>query len=199
LGLAIGKLTGGSTARSSWRWYVFCAVAANVPDLDFLPGFFTGDVNRFHQSASHSLVAALIFGAAAALAGRYFHRNPVRIGLAGVGLYSSHLLLDLFIEDKRAPFGIPLLWPFVSEHFAAPWPIFHGVRHGVPGEDLLTFVGHVFSSTNVGVVAFEMLILAPLLLLSWYMTRGPMLGKHKKNRCRTFNVAEHKLRKPNAF
>jgi inner membrane protein len=180
LGLAIGTILGRSTAMSPWGWYVFCVVAANAPDLDFLPGLLSGDMNRFHQSASHSLVAALIFGAAAALVALAFRRSPVRIGLAGVALYASHLLLDLFIEDKRAPFGIPLLWPFASEHFAAPWPIFHGVRHGVPGEDLATFLGQVFSWTNVGVVAFEMVILAPLLLLSWYLTRGATLFEHPK-------------------
>ena len=182
---------------SPWRWYVFCAVAANAPDLDFFPGLFTGDVNRFHQSASHSLVAALVFGAAAALVALPSSRSFARIGLAGVGLYSSHLLLDLFCEDKGAPFGIPLLWPFSSQHFTAPWSVFEGVKHGVPGEDLSAFMGHVLSWANVGVVALEMVILSPLLLLTWYVTRRPMRGCPKNSRCGMLDVAEYKGRTPN--
>jgi inner membrane protein len=197
LGFAIGKLTGGSSAMSPWRWYVFCAVAANAPDLDFLPGLFIGDVNRFHQSASHSLVAALIFGAAAALVVLPSRRSFARIGLAGVALYSSHLLLDLFCEDKRAPLGIPLLWPFSSQHFTAPWSVFEGVKHGVSGEDLSAFVSHVLSWANVGAVALEMVILSPLLLLTWYVTRRPMGGHPKNSRYGMFDVAEYKGRTPN--
>jgi inner membrane protein len=180
LGLALGKMIGCSTAMNPWGWYVFAAAAANAPDLDFLPGLFTGDINRFHQGASHSLVAALIFGAAVALVALRFCRTPARVGFAGVVLYSSHLLLDLFCEDKRAPFGVPVLWPFSSEHFSVPWPIFQGVKHGVPGENLSAFVGHLFAWPNLSVVALETVILLPLLLLSWYMARDTK-GSLKNN------------------
>ncbi|HXH09751.1 MAG TPA: metal-dependent hydrolase [Alphaproteobacteria bacterium] len=197
LGFAIGKLTGGSGAMSPWRWYAFCAVAANAPDLDFLPGLFAGDVNRFHQSASHSLVAALIFGLAVALVALLSRHRVVRGGIAGVGLYASHLLLDLFGEDNRAPFGIFLLWPFSSQYFTAPWSVFEGVKHGVPGEDLSTFVGHVFSWANVGVVALEIVTLSPFLLLTWYVTRRPMRDHQLNNRSGTFGAAEQEGQIPN--
>jgi inner membrane protein len=178
---------------SPWKGYVFCVIAANAPDLDFLPGLLTGDINRFHQSAGHSLMAAVLFGAAAALLALRSHYTPVRIGLAGIGLYCSHLLLDLLGEDKRAPFGIPLLWPFSSEHFIVAWPIFRGVRHGVPGEDLAAFVGHVFSWQNLGAMALETGILLPFLVLSWYMTGRMKPGKHRTGRPEEFDVAEDNI------
>jgi membrane-bound metal-dependent hydrolase YbcI (DUF457 family) len=169
-----------STAMSPWSWSVFSALAANAPDLDFLPGLLVGDINRFHQSLSHSLGAALIFGLAAALVAFLFGRSPARIGVAGAALYASHLLLDLFCEDKRAPFGIPLIWPLSSEHVAMPWSIFKGVKHGIAGEELSAFVRHLFSWENGTVVGLEMLTLLPLLWLSWYVARRASAGQRRK-------------------
>ncbi len=142
-------------------------MAANAADLDFIPGLLIGNINQFHQGASHSLLAAVLFGGIVTLMMRPFCAMAVRIGMVSVGLYASHLFLDFFSRDIRAPFGQPLLWPFSSEHFISPWSIFGGVQHGVPGDDVSTFLAQLFSWHNLGVLGLEVLLLLPILLLVW--------------------------------
>lgn len=170
IGLALGRVVGPGMALPPRNWLVLAAVAANAPDLDLVPGLFLGDVNRFHQGISHSLLAAAIFGVAMTLLVHPLSSNKIRIGLVGAALYASHLALDFFTGDKRGPFGTPLLWPFSSGHFISPWTPFKGVTHGVPGDTLLTTLVALFSWHNLWVIGLEMLALAPLLLLAWRLS-----------------------------
>ena len=172
-GLACVRLGNTHWRAPAWRWYLFAIVAANAPDLDFIPGLLVGDINRFHQGPTHSLTAALLFGVFATLAARWLQSKPLHVGILGTALYSSHLLLDFFCRDGRPPFGQPLLWPFTDTHWIAPQPLFSGgIKHGVPGDSLVVFIQNVFSWHNLGVMAMEAVILLPLLLISWYLTRN---------------------------
>ena len=172
-GIALGVVR-GSGQVSPWRWYFFAVFAANAADLDFVPGLFIGDINRFHQGISHSLLATVVFGAVVALAMRPLSRQPLRIGTAGAGFYGSHLLVDLFTLDQRAPYGIPLLWPVSSEHYTAPWPVFGGMTHGIPGDGFIVFLQQVFSSVNLKALGVEVIVLLPLLLLAWFFSGKKM-------------------------
>jgi len=149
---------------------VCCAIGANAPDLDFLPGLVSGDINRFHQGVSHSVFAALVFGGFLALTAACRGARASKIGLAAFSLYSSHLLADFFCEDKRAPWGIPLWWPVSKEHFISPRTIFQGVKHGVPGQDLKSVLVDLFSWHNLEVVGIEAMVLLPVLLIAWLVT-----------------------------
>ena len=176
IGLAIGKVHESVGRGPTWRWYLYCAVVANVPDLDFLPGLLTGDINRYHQWVSHSVMAAAAFGLLPAVAARSLPRlslEPARLGVASAALYASHLALDFFSTDVRAPFGQPLLWPFSAGHFISPWTPFGGVTHGVPGEPIEAVLKSLFSWHNVAVISIEMLVIAPLTGLAWYALRSP--------------------------
>jgi inner membrane protein len=158
-----------STARS-WRWYLFAAVAAVAPDFDLLPGLLVGDANRFHQGVSHSLGAAVVFGAVSILAARWLGAKPFRVAVISTVLYSSHLLLDFFVDDKRPPFGIPLLWPASDGYWMSPLPVFGGIKHGIPGDSVFIFLTNVFSWYNIRVMAIETLVFVPMLVCSWYLT-----------------------------
>lgn len=178
LGLAVGQaareagppsteppLASDGPRRSTWLLPAVAIFAAVAPDLDFLPGIAIGDPNRFHQLGSHSLLASLLAGMIAGLA-----TVPTRwrAGVVGVtvGLaYASHLLLDYFTHDPRAPFGIPLLWPLSSEHFTSPSSVFRGIVHGVPGEGMGEVVSHIFSMHNLVSVGIELAVTLPLLVL----------------------------------
>ncbi len=164
-GIAVGAFGRGSVPP--WRWYLFAAVAGNAADLDLLPGLLVGDINRFHQLASHSLLAAVLFGAGVALVLWRRRAAATRFGFVAGVMYATHLLLDLFTRDARAPFGLPLLWPFSSQHFIVPWPLFGGVRHGVPGDGLGTVVGEILSWENLGQLGMEALVLGPVVLVCW--------------------------------
>lgn len=174
-GMAFGRIFGRKNETAPWKWNLFAILAANAADLDFLPGLLVGDINRFHQGASHSFLAAILFGLLTAVFARHFSGSPIRIGMAGGTIYASHLFLDLFNNDVRAPFGFPLLWPFEG-YFLSPWPLFRGVKHGVPGEDLVTVLGQLFSWYNLVSLVSEAAVLAPLLILSWYFSRNRKRG-----------------------
>lgn len=178
LGLAVGRASGtGSPAgdpapetspagRHRLMLAATAIVAALAPDLDFLPGLLTGDPNRFHQLYSHSIGAMLVFGLACAALARWRSGDvPVwRYALAGTIGFGSHLVMDFFTHDPRAPFGIPIFWPLSAEHFTSPVSIFRGILHGVPGDPLIVILENVFSVQNVIAVGIEVAAVAPVFL-----------------------------------
>lgn len=45
----------------NWKMIALYVFAANAPDLDFIPGIFTGHANRFHHGISHTLGFSVLF------------------------------------------------------------------------------------------------------------------------------------------
>ena len=153
-------------------WLLFCLLAANAPDLDFVPGLIVGDPNRYHHGMFHSVGFMLALGLVLAVTGgRRLAGGTVRFLALFCALYGSHLLLDYFTYDGRAPFGIPLLWPFSREHFVAAWPLFGGIRHQVPGTDVGAFLASALSWHNLDRVVGEVLIVGPVALLAEWILR----------------------------
>jgi len=177
VGLALGRAHRPALKDYPLRWYAFCALAAIFPDLDFLAGLLFGDLHRFHQGVSHSFVAALVFGVAASYGAAFFRVSRLRLAVFGFLLYASHIMLDYFCDDARAPFGVPLFWPFSSGHFIFPWPFLSGVRHGVPGDSVSDVLVQLFSWHNVWTLVVEVIFLAPILLIVMYFT-----GRHRGQR-----------------
>lgn len=140
---------------NDWKTAVVCALSAGAADLDFLAGAALGEWNRFHQGVSHSLVVALAFGLVMA-------RLPIkslgswmrRVGVFSM-LYASHLVLDIFTEDARPPYGVPVLWPFWTGHVHAPFHLFPTVRRET--------VALILSPANWVGAAVEILVLGVLL------------------------------------
>jgi membrane-bound metal-dependent hydrolase YbcI (DUF457 family) len=131
--------------------------AALAPDLDLLLRFVDG--RNHHQAESHSLGFALIAAAAAALIALWRRwPRPGQLGLlAGAG-WASHLLLDYLGKDTHPPIGIMALWPATSAYFKFPWPLFSDIGRTLAWET----VRH-----NLAAVAWETLLLSPLLVLCW--------------------------------
>ena len=120
-----GDWLGPGSLPHDWRTLLSYCVAACAPDFDFLPGFFLGEPNRFHQGISHSLGAALLFGAGVAfLSWRMRGRIAWRFVLVLFSLYCSHLLFDYLAVDTGLPYGIPMWWPLSGEHYLSPIAIF---------------------------------------------------------------------------
>lgn len=170
LGLAVAAFF-PALRQTRWRWMVFAVFAANLPDVDFLPGLFVGDANRYHQGASHSVVAMVSFGVLVALVARHFSPRPRSWGVFGSLVYGTHLVVDVLTYDGRAPYGIPLLWPFSDQTWVLPWTLFRGVRHGVPGDSFQEVLANILSSQNAVVVGVELLVLGPVLLIFFLLRR----------------------------
>jgi membrane-bound metal-dependent hydrolase YbcI (DUF457 family) len=171
LGIALTRVAVKTLAAPRWRWYVFGIVAANAPDLDFLPGIFQGDINIFHQGPTHSILAVLLFGALSAIVlSKWLRCRPLFVAGTGILFYASHLVLDYFRVDGREPFGIPLLWPFSNQHWISSMQLFHGIQHGVPGDNLSVFLSQLFSRPNLIAVGVEIIILLPVTLIAFLAT-----------------------------
>ncbi|MGD9975064.1 MAG: metal-dependent hydrolase [Desulfatirhabdiaceae bacterium] len=103
-------------------------LAANLPDIDFLPGIFLGDPGRFHHGITHSIGAAILFGVIVWIVQRIRTQRAVYMAMALSALYGSHLIIDWMTADYRPPFGSPLLWPFSMERYHFPVSIFINIE-----------------------------------------------------------------------
>lgn len=107
------------------RAWILGASLAVVPDLDLVLGLALGRGEQYHGTFTHSIVATLAVGiAAAAMAG---WRWGV---LSGAG-YGSHLLVDLL--DDRGRTNVLLGWPFTLERPFAIARVFPPVPFGRAG------------------------------------------------------------------
>ena len=149
---------------SNWRMIALLVVVANLPDLDFLPGFFVGDPNRYHhQYLSHSLGFAVFVGA---IFGLYFFVKHKRRFWPGFlifgGVCFSHMVLDFFTTDTGEPFGLPIFWPLTHDYFYSPISIFMSVNKGGSNVE---FIESLFVLSNLWVVLWEIAVGLPILLM----------------------------------
>ena len=99
---------------------------ANAPDLDFVPGIVMGAPAVFHRGLTHTVLAAVVVGLAAAGIGWW--RRPGGRGAPwwacfAAAAYASHLLVDWVAEDAVPPYGARFLWPFSDRflHAGVQW------------------------------------------------------------------------------
>lgn len=141
---------------------VFAAVAV-APDLDFLPGLLRGQPALYHQGVSHSLLAAALVAGFGALLLHLRGRTGPWVAVSLFGAYASHILVDLFGPDGRAPYGMPIFWPVSADPFLAPVVLFRGVQHAdATSATTAEWIAAVFAPTNLAAIGLELLWLGPL-------------------------------------
>ena len=166
IGLTIYRATSGPGSQD-WRTAALSVLAANAPDLDFVPGLLTGELGRYHHGPSHSLIFALLFG----LVCTVLFTRKIYFFWMGFGLYASHILLDYLVKDPSPPFGVPLFWPFSYEYYMAPVTLYRPFNY--PS----TFAEPIFSTLvslhNFITMLLELSFLLPLLVfVSWFKKRS---------------------------
>jgi inner membrane protein len=138
-------------------------VFANIPDLDFLPGFFAGNPNMYHHGMTHSIFFALVVSIVVGVAYSIIRKKEMmKMSIILFVTYASHLLLDFLGKDTRQPFGEQLFWPFTSEYYISPFALFSDV-HKASHSDI--FLKSLFNWHNLTTMAIEVAILTPILLL----------------------------------
>ena len=137
---------------------VLCAIAAALPDVDFL-------LPLRHRGPSHSIGAALLIGIAVLAGLRLWRRNgdSVRVAAAVAVAYATHVLLDWLGADSSPPRGLMALWPMSSAFFVSNLDLFNSVdrRYWLAG----------FWERNAVALARELLILGPLVAAAAWSTR----------------------------
>ncbi|HLA97828.1 MAG TPA: metal-dependent hydrolase [Anaerolineales bacterium] len=141
---------------------IVLAVLSLLPDLDALPGIIMGDLGRFHNNASHSLVvggiAALIFSAAASRV----YKSPMKVWfVVALTAYELHLVMDFFTGDR----GVMLLWPLTATRFSSPIKLFVGLQWGKG----LFSIWHLWTLFTEAL--FFLLILMLVNLSRWYIAK----------------------------
>lgn len=148
-------------AQNVLKSMMIAMILANLADLDFIPGFFWGNPNKFHHGITHSLGATVLVGM---VFGFYFYKQDGRFLVPfafSSSLYFSHVLLDFFSVDASPPHGIPIFWPFFSAHFVAPVTVFSDVHKD---SSSATFIQSLFVSHNAWTILREFIILGPFVL-----------------------------------
>lgn len=149
--------------KLNWKDLLVFLLVANLPDIDYLPGFLAGNPNQFHQKMTHSLGFAIIVGI---ILGLIYHlkekKNFFKYFIIFATIYSSHLFLDFIGKDTRAPYGEQLFWPISNIHVLSPIAIFSDV-HKASASDI--FFQSLCSWHNLWSVMIEVLILLPVLLV----------------------------------
>jgi membrane-bound metal-dependent hydrolase YbcI (DUF457 family) len=142
------QISSSSTTRGTEL--VMCALAACLPDLDFLWGR--------HNMETHSVGFAVLIGVAVLAWSR-----SARLGVACALAVMSHVLFDWLGSDDRPPLGVMAFWPLSREFYFADAFVFEAIsrRYWLPN-----FVMH-----NLLAVARELAILAPVAAALWW-TRG---------------------------
>jgi hypothetical protein len=163
VGYVVHRLDGRRTRFVGWPRALTYMAIANLPDVDFLVGFVVGAPGVYHRGFSHTLVAALVFGAAAGTVSWGVLRErwwPAAVAFAAA--YGSHLLVDAFTVDARPPTGAPFFWPFSDAYYLAPVTIFHEIL--IDGRSRLGFVDSVVGWPTAMVLAREIVIAAAIVL-----------------------------------
>jgi membrane-bound metal-dependent hydrolase YbcI (DUF457 family) len=148
----------GISDRGRALWIGALVFAANAADLDFVPGLFVGDVNTFHHKATHTLIAAVVFGLLSAGVAAVAGLKPVRrIGWIMGAAYTTHLLLDVVTRGTREPYGMRLLWPFSQTRFVTSFHLFLDIRRE---SGALAFLPSLVQSHNARAVLGELVVIA---------------------------------------
>ena len=124
-GYLIHRLDRRRSGSGTWPRALAFMALANLPDADFLVGFALGRPGTFHRGISHTVLAALVVGAAlGALACRRSKDRWWQASLVFAAVYASHLLVDAFTIDERAPAGAQFFWPLSKAYYIAPVTVF---------------------------------------------------------------------------
>jgi inner membrane protein len=104
--------------RINWGLLLFIIFIANLPDLDFLPGFLTGSLNKHHHGLIHSFgLVVLVTPLLSWFLVKFFKINFFKsTGLIFL-ILATHLFIDYFTQDLSPPYGTRLLWPLSSKFY----------------------------------------------------------------------------------
>ena len=104
------------------------AAISLLPDMDTLPGLILGDMERFHNNASHSLFVGLLAALILSVLFSRVYKSPMKVWFTVALIsYELHVLMDYFTGGR----GVMLFWPFTSARFNSPIELFFGVQWGL--------------------------------------------------------------------
>jgi membrane-bound metal-dependent hydrolase YbcI (DUF457 family) len=116
VGITVSELVPGSGKPAiDWKYYIFVALLANLPDIDIIIGLlFHGNGSLFHRGVTHSLLFALFTAGLATQSWRVWPKLP-KIGFwTCFTVIFSHVFADLLFTSSP----VSLFWPLEIYHSA---------------------------------------------------------------------------------
>jgi membrane-bound metal-dependent hydrolase YbcI (DUF457 family) len=165
-GLAVHLAGGAQTARRPWLAALALVAIANLPDVDFLPGYLIGEPRAYHWGPTHSFAAAIMVGVAAGAVAHRFTGRFLPFFLLATTAYATHLLLDVQLGPGAPSKGLELFWPFTRERYMAPWALFRMMPASI---ESVGPVGALFDLEVIPIIAREIAILAPVCFVAWIL------------------------------
>jgi len=183
MGCLIARQHGLSYFDKPWKLAVFCAVLANLPDVDYFFGIMQGLPNLYHRHFTHSFGFSLLVGAACGLFFQWRgHRFWPMFSLSSAAC-ASHVLLDFLGLDTSTPHGVIAFWPFSDAYYMSPVSVFSNLKKGETVADL---VKAIINLHNILALIREIVIFTLLLALqNWFMKNRLALVTMFKSRTRT--------------
>jgi len=163
IGLILYTARKGANWNLNWKDMLLFLLVANLADIDFLPGFFAGNPNKFHHGMTHSIAFAILSGTVLGLIYYFKERKDFLKYFSTFSIvYFSHLVLDYFGKDTKFPFGEQLFWPFSEIYVLSPVALFSDVSKASSSD---IFIQSLFNWHNLGTVMLEAVIFLPILWL----------------------------------
>jgi len=158
-GYLLHRLDRRRSPFTGWPRALAFMVIANLPDVDFLVGFVAGRPGAFHRGISHTVLAALAFGAGAgAFVAWRWRERWWRASLILAAVYASHLLIDALTIDERGPAGAQFFWPLSNAYYIFPHTIFGEIL--IDGDSRTGFIASILAWPTVFVLGRELAIAA---------------------------------------
>ncbi len=148
-----------------WRPLLCCVLLANAPDVDYLFGLGTGNLNSYHQTVTHTFIWTGGLVLAIWAYGWFKERRASWLLLSLLlVLLGSHLLLDWLTVDRSPPVGMMLAWPFSGRFYHAAFAFF-------PPAAKQTWAA-VWSLHNLRLAMMEAMYTLPLVIMVLWFKHG---------------------------
>ena len=96
-----------------------------LPDIDAIIGILTGDMGRYHNQWTHSLIMASTAALLIAFALCSLLREKLKLWIiASILCCGVHVLMDTISHGR----GVLLLWPLTEHRFSSPVLLFMGLH-----------------------------------------------------------------------
>lgn len=145
---------------------VLCVLAANIPDLDYIPGILIGAPKHFHPSFTHSFFSAIIFSLIAYSILKHVAPQDCRRWTLALGIaYISHIFLDIIqVDDYTANgIGVPLFFPFTNQCYQTGWHWLPSAGSFIDFSSLGSVLRCIFSSKSLGYFFHEELVIGTII------------------------------------
>jgi membrane-bound metal-dependent hydrolase YbcI (DUF457 family) len=99
-----------------------------APDLDIMAAIAFRNMEKYHNSFSHSMFLAIpVALLTAALAYWIYRSSFLAWFVIGMISFDLHVIMDFFTAER----GVLMFWPLSPDRFASPVKLFYGLQWGL--------------------------------------------------------------------